>query len=160
VKRRQGASPSLRKVDSLLDELAFLSGFSNLGCTSTAPPRSRSRIAILRDLFRNLSPLEAKFMTQIILRDLRPVLYPVSETHTTGALLHYNTKAVHVLTKWEVMKAWHPAMPKIYRTRATFDEAAQTVGELIATQKEGKMSTIAPVLGVPIEVSHFPNKLP
>ncbi|KAF8586434.1 hypothetical protein K439DRAFT_1387139 [Ramaria rubella] len=149
--RRQGPSPGIQKIDNLLDELASLSGYSNLG--SHHLRSQRSRVTILRDLYLNLEPLESKFITQIILKDLRPVLYPLTDTHTTRALLHYKTNALHVLTKWEVMRAWHASMPRIYRARATFDEAASAVEMLLPThQISQEYDVFSPLLGVPIEI--------
>ncbi|KIJ55558.1 hypothetical protein M422DRAFT_240172 [Sphaerobolus stellatus SS14] len=147
---RQGTSPSLQHVDELLDELASLSGFSNLG--GSRKRIRRPRAAILRDIYANLDPREAKFMTQIILRDLRPVLYPLSETHTTRALLQYNTTSVQILTKWQVMKTWHTSMAKIYRARASFDEAANVVEALMSNQANATKHDFSPILGVQLEV--------
>jgi DNA ligase 4 len=151
LKPRRGKSPGIQAIDALLDELASLSAYSNLGCLRSQPRRSRA--SILRDLYLELDPLEAKFLTQIILKDLRPVLYPLTETHTTKALLHYNSNALHVLSKWEVMRAWHSCMPRIYRVRATLDEAARAAGELPPTGRlASDHDVFLPVLRIPIEV--------
>ena len=154
-KHRQGRSPSIQRIDALLDELATLSGYSNVGFFQPRP--HRTRISILRDLYLDLNPLEAKFITQIILKDLRPVLYPLTETHTTRALLHYKSNALHVLSKWEVMRAWHSCMPRIYRARATLDEASRAVETLSSlNQIPLDHDVFLPVLGVPIEVPQRP----
>jgi DNA ligase-4 len=138
-------------VDRLLDELASLSGYSNL--QNNFARSCRTRTAILRDLYRSLDPVEAKFMTQIILKDLRPVLYPLAETHTTKALLHYKSNATYMLTKWDVMGAWHPSMCKIYRVRSSLDETAEYVDALSSIQQENPpCDAFSPVLGIPIEV--------
>ncbi|KAF8513409.1 hypothetical protein BU17DRAFT_31851, partial [Hysterangium stoloniferum] len=144
-------SPTLEMVDQLLDELASLSDYSNL--LNNSEKSCRNRTAILKDLYHSLDPVEAKFMTQIILKDLRPVLYPLAETHTTKALLHYKSNATHMLTKWEVMRAWHPSMCNIYRARADLDEAAQQVEVLSPVQQGNSPSDpFLPTLGIPIEV--------
>ncbi|KAF8527280.1 hypothetical protein JB92DRAFT_2553330, partial [Gautieria morchelliformis] len=148
---RQGSSPSLQKIDTLLDELAALSGYSHLEGPRARPQRTRA--SILRDLYLDLDPLEAKFMTQIILKDLRPVLYPLAETHTTKSLLHYKSNALHVLSKWEVMSAWRSCMPRIYRVRATLDEAARAVETLPSMEQiSSDHEVFLPILGIPIEV--------
>lgn len=125
-----------------------MSGYSHSDIRETRD-QSRPRISVLKDIFANMSPSEAKFMTQIILKDLRPVLYPVCEINTTRALLHHKSNEMDFLTKWEVMRAWHPSMPKIYRLRATLDatcDALEDNGSQFVTK------VCSPVLGIPIEV--------
>lgn len=72
-----------------------------------------------------MSPEDASYLTQIILRDLRPLLYPLAETDSTAALTHYNTRAVTKLSKVEVMRAWDPSILRAYRVQADFDRAAE-----------------------------------
>lgn len=133
-------------VDLLLDELASLSGYSHSSVREKRD-KSRTRMSILKDIYLTMSPSEAKFMTQIILKDLRPVLYPIEETNTTRALLHHKSNETHYLTKWEVMHAWHPSMPTIYRLRATLDAASRAF-----ENDESQCNMYQPVLGIPVEV--------
>lgn len=92
-------------------------------------------------------------MTQIILKDMRPVLYPLVETHTTKALLQYRSNALRMLSKWEVMNAWHPCMSRIYRVRATLDDAARAIESLPSVARlASDHHVFSPVLGIPIEV--------
>lgn len=66
-------------------------------------------------------------MTQIILKDLRPLLYPLSEIHYTAALRNFNSASVKMLTKEDAMNAWDSSgrMLAIYRVRPLLDEAAR-----------------------------------
>lgn len=74
-----------------------------------------------------MSPYEAALLTQIILKDLRPLLYPQLETNTTTALKNYNTKAVKTLMKENAMRAWDLSnrMNRTYRARWDMDAAAK-----------------------------------
>ena len=81
----------------------------------------------MRTLYRQMSPLEAAVLTQIILKDLRPLLYPQLELDSTTALRDYNTKAVKILIKESAMRAWDLSnrMNKSYRMRWDLDDAAR-----------------------------------
>ncbi|EIN06045.1 DNA ligase/mRNA capping enzyme, partial [Punctularia strigosozonata HHB-11173 SS5] len=138
---------SIAEVDALLDELATTSAWS-ADCVRTAhsPSPRRTRSAILSDLFRDIPALDAAFLTQIILKDLRPLLYPLPETHTTVALRDYKSNALSILTREIAMKVWDPSgrMLKIYASRANLEEAAHAFdeGDLACT----------PVFGLPIQI--------
>ncbi|KII85754.1 hypothetical protein PLICRDRAFT_700571 [Plicaturopsis crispa FD-325 SS-3] len=141
---------SIADVDSLLDELASKSSFSDHSIRRQCPPTNRptrSRIKVLQELYHGLSPLEASFVTQIILKDLRPLLYPISETHYTIALNAYNTRSITALTKEDAMRAWDSTgnLQKIYRVRSRLDEAVKEF-------ETGENSVPTPVLGTPIEI--------
>ncbi|KAF9005904.1 ATP-dependent DNA ligase [Cyathus striatus] len=81
------SSVTIAQIDKLLDELASISKFSH---TSIQESHSggvrRQRAEIISSLFRKLSPMDAGFLTQIILKDLRPILYSISELHYSTAL--------------------------------------------------------------------------
>lgn len=119
---------SLADVEGLLDELASTSAFSDRTFRQSLPSVPRSRNTILRDIFCSVASLDAAFLTQIILKDIRPLLYPISETHYTRALTKYNTKAVMCLTKETAMMIWDPSgrMLRTYKVRANLYNAAQT----------------------------------
>jgi DNA ligase-4 len=85
---------------------------------------------ILKDLFENLSPWEGACMTQIILRDLRPLLYPPPSLSPTFALLHYTGAAYRQITPYDAMKAWDFRMPRIHARCSRLDEAAATLRDL------------------------------
>lgn len=93
-----------------------------------------------------MGPYSAAFLTQIILKDLRPLLYPLSETHYTTSLLRYNTNAVSMLTKEDVMKAWDKSgkLLRIYRLRASLEEAVRAY--------EDPNESVQPQLGTPLQV--------
>lgn len=147
------SSLSIAQVDDLLDELASNSGFSDVSIR-TKYPRGvrRGRLPLLKTLFRSLSPIDASFITHIILKDLRPVLYPLQETHYTTTLINYNTTSVRMLTKEHAMRAWDPtcSMLKAYFVRSTIDAAA-TCFELPPHQRGPNV----PRIGVPVEVTHY-----
>ncbi|KAF7977593.1 hypothetical protein HWV62_3192 [Athelia sp. TMB] len=140
---------SLADVERLLNELASTSAFSDRTFRQSLPSVPRSRNTILRDLYRSIPSLDAAFLTQIILKDIRPLLYPLSETHYTVALTKYNTKAVATLTKEAAMMIWDPSgrMLRTYKVRANLYDAART-WEL----EPENAYTPDPQLGSPIEI--------
>lgn len=89
-------------------------------------------------------------MTQIILKDLRPLLYPLPISRTTSSLLHYNANAFHELTIHEVMQIWDPRMLKIYRMRATVDAAAEALDNYVSGAPPSEI--FCPKFGVPVEI--------
>lgn len=140
---------SLQDINVLLDELASTSAFSDktfhADC-SLSPPRSKS--SILKSLFESLPALDAAYLTQIILKDLRPILYAPPVASTSRALLEYNTNSKSVLTKEQFMKTWDPSgsMLKMYRTRASITEAA------LCFEAGGAIAHPRPRWGVPVEI--------
>jgi len=116
---------TITQVDDLLSELAATSRYSDSSLRANYPIR-RTRVNILKRLFRQLSPQDAAFMTHIILKDLRPVLYPSPDVTYSISLLHFNTNAVKVLRKEHAIAAWDPTcyMHNLYRIRASLDEVA------------------------------------
>ncbi|KAI9618950.1 hypothetical protein H4Q26_012207 [Puccinia striiformis f. sp. tritici PST-130] len=126
-------SPTLAVVDRLLDELAVLSNWSNIGKHPFRKPYRRPTF-IFQDLYQSLSPREAAYMTQIILKDLR-------------------------ISPYWMMKAWHWAMPRIYRAKADFDTAAdlcerfpRDTKELPADLEQLLRSLTKPQLGTPVNI--------
>lgn len=89
-------------------------------------------------------------MTQIILKDLRPLLYPLPSTRSTLNLREFKSNAVHELTAQQAMRAWHPIMPKIYRVRASLDAAAEGVEHLANGAAFDEV--VRPQVGVQIEI--------
>ncbi|KAG8949876.1 hypothetical protein FRC04_008179 [Tulasnella sp. 424] len=144
-----GTEISLLEIDGLLDELAAHSPFSDVTVSSSAPP-PRSRKQILTDLYRTLTPQGAACMTQIILKDLRPLLYPLPSGRTTSSLLHYNASAFHELTIHETIQIWDPRMLKIYRMRATVDAAAEALDNYVSGTPASEV--FCPKFGVPVEI--------
>ncbi|KAG9312953.1 DNA ligase/mRNA capping enzyme [Chiua virens] len=142
---------SLQEVDSLLDELASTSIFSDKsfheGIAATSNNR-RSKPSILRSLYDSLPATDAAFLTQIILKDLRPLLYAPPSAATSHALLDYNTRSKQVLTREQFMKEWDPSgsMIKMYKVRANLDEAA------MGFEAGGTLVAAHPRWGVPVEI--------
>lgn len=93
--------------------------------------------------------MDASVLTQIILKDLRPLLYPLSEWHYSTALTKLNSASVKMLTKEHAMNAWDPskAMLRFYRVRCDIDQAAAFVD-----QPEHLRPRIGPILGSMIAV--------
>jgi DNA ligase 4 len=141
---------SIVDIDALLDELSSYSAFSHVSIRSfyTAETR-RDKLAIFRELYRSLSPIEASFLTQIILKDLRPLLYPLPQTHFTTALLRFNSASIEMLTKEHAMLTWDPSrwMLKMYRVRSNLDDVAAWF------KRAGSYPNVdTPQVGIPIEV--------
>lgn len=146
------SSLSLDEVDSLLDELASRSAYSDTSLRNRHRTTARPKLAVLRELYRSIPSLDASFLTQIILKDLRPILYPPPSTHYTTALKEFNSKARTMLTKEDAMKAWDPSrnLIRIYKVRSSFHEAAMEF------ENNTICSEASPQVGVPIEVSSSP----
>ena len=142
---------SLQEVDALLDELASTSLFSDKsfrdGNASTSNNK-RSKSSILRALYDSLPATDAAYLTQIILKDLRPLLYAPPSANTSRVLLAYNTRSKQVLTREQFMKEWDPSgsMIKMYKVRAKLDEAA------MGFEAGGTLVPAHPCWGVPVEV--------
>lgn len=142
---------SLARVDALLGELAAKSAFSDGTVRQSSTTSRRSREAILTDLYTALTPVECAVVTQIILKDLRPLLYPIpkSASHYASALLQYKSNAVEMLTKAAAMYAWDPSgrMAVIFRARANVEDAANAFERF--ANGEGMPEVTA---GMPIQV--------
>ncbi|KAH9893240.1 hypothetical protein C8Q73DRAFT_746032 [Cubamyces lactineus] len=142
---------SLARVDALLSELAAKSAFSDDTLRKSSSASRRSREAILAELYTALTPVECAVVTQIILKDLRPLLYPIpkSACHYTSALLQYKSNAVTMLTKAAAMYAWDPSgrMAVIFRVRANVEEAANAFESF--ANGEGMPEVTA---GMPIQI--------
>ena len=134
-------------VDDLLTELAATSAFSSPSIRQAS--RKRTRQQILQELYKDLQPLDAAIVTQIILKDLRPIIYPVKTTGDIESLINFNTKAIHCMTLTEAFKLWDPSntLVKCYKVRATLEDAIELFESPQARNPQ-------PTIGVPIEVRH------
>ncbi|KAF7309678.1 DNA-LIGASE-A3 domain-containing protein [Mycena indigotica] len=122
------SSLSMSEVDDLLDELAANSGFTDSALRTKYPPSNRrDRSTIIRLLYRSLPPSEAGWLTQMILKDLRPMLYPLQETHYSRALKTHNSVSVVELACKDAMKVWDPSLHMLhgYRLRSRLEDAAR-----------------------------------
>ena len=138
----------MAEIDALLTELASTCAFSSSVIREPGNRRRRPR-DILSDLYKPATPSSASLITQIILKDLRPLLYPLKEFHYTAQLLRYNSKAVCMLSKEDAMKVWDPSgrMLQAFRVRASLEEAANAL--------ESPDRFVQPEVGVPIPVSYY-----
>ncbi|KAG6844737.1 hypothetical protein H0H87_004069 [Tephrocybe sp. NHM501043] len=141
---------SISQVDELLDELSATSGYTDGSIRKKYPLiKRRKRLAIIKDLFRTLSPIDAGFLTQIILKDLRPLLYPLRETHYIASLLGHNTTSVRMLSKEDAMNVWDASkwMLNLYRVKSTFTEAANDF-----EKPPNERGRNVPKIGVPVVI--------
>lgn len=115
-------SPSISDVDNLLDELASTSEYSAFSLQFNNPS-ARTPQTILRQLYRLLSPSDASFVTQIILKDLRPLIYPLPTQHYTSALTSYNSNSIQPLSIQDAMRVWDISgqLLKAYRLNPVID---------------------------------------
>jgi DNA ligase-4 len=144
---------TIAEVDALLDELASKSGYTQASIRSKyTGTQRRPRKAIIRALFRQLSPEDASILVQIILKDLRPILYPLTEFHYTTALTRFDVASVKMLSKEHAMDIWDPSglFLRYYRVCADITEAAAFAD---SPKSEGRF--IGPTIGKPVAVSTF-----
>lgn len=136
-------------MDELLDELAATSAYSHESIHKKYPHAHRPKLDILKTLFRQLPPLETAFLTHIILKDLRPILYPFPDVNSSVALLNFNTNAIKMLTKQDVMTAWDSTgyMSRLHRIEADLD-AVSTAFELPHHAKPVPMPNIHSMIQV------------
>ncbi|KAH9933457.1 uncharacterized protein B0H18DRAFT_928466 [Fomitopsis serialis] len=154
-----GDELSVAEVDALLSTLACKSAFSADSVRQNAdistPLKDKSRTEIVRSLYSRLSAPEACVVTQIILKDIRPLLYPLpeDETHYTTLLIQYKSNALEQLSKFDAMRAWDSSgrMLSAYRVRACLDEAASAYEKAICAGKAGDV-LLAPQVGIPIQI--------
>jgi DNA ligase-4 len=128
----------------LLDELARLCRFSQLPSSPSDSPAGRSQLAILTDLYNLASPDAAAIITQIILKDMRPILNPIEVVHTTRNLLKQRAPS-NSLDVSEAMRIWDPELPRIYKICSNVTEAFRVI-------EDGVPPTLEPILGAPIQV--------
>ncbi|OSD05314.1 hypothetical protein PYCCODRAFT_1385066 [Trametes coccinea BRFM310] len=142
---------SLGAVDVLLSELAAACAFSADAVRQSRSGSRRSREAIISEIYTSLAPFECSVVTQVILKDLRPLLYPIpkSASHYTSALLRYKSNAVMMLSKEAAMHAWDPSgrFSVIFKTRANLADAADAFEGFV--NGEGLPQ---PTVGSPIQI--------
>ncbi|WRT69581.1 uncharacterized protein IL334_006570 [Kwoniella shivajii] len=150
----QKSTLSIRQLDALLDELAAPSPFSQL---SQLPSPCRSPQSILSILYResNMTPYALAVLTQVILRDLRPLLNPLPRLpvrNPTTMLRMKTTIRPDQLTLREAMIHWNKRMWEFYNGgRGDLDECADLVESL--DQGSWKEIIIAgPVIGTNVRI--------
>lgn len=134
----------------MLDELASTSEYSAFSLRSNNPTPRTPR-TILRQLYRSLSPSDASFVTQIILKDLRPLLYPLPSDHYTSALTSYNSNSAQPLSVEDAMRIWDVSgqLLKAYRLKPVIDSVT------IASEESVNLLGTVPVVGSFIQVIVF-----
>lgn len=139
-------------MDDLLEELASLSPFSHRSVRdhhSSSPKRDRR--SIIQDLYTNMIPKDAAYLTQIILKDLSPLLYPLSaesSAHYTAALKQGKSNEVHVLSRWEALRAYDTDG---FMTRAWGVRGLQGAAEAY----ENHEYVCGPMMGYQLQVSAY-----
>lgn len=153
--QRNGISAiTISEVDALLDQLAARSSWSQL---SQIPSDCPSQMAILQRLYRDsrLSPDALSVLTQIILRDLRPLLYPLPPRYAGNPeLLIHETiaSAPELLSAERAMFCWDPTMAKLYlEGKGNLDWCA-TAAEEIGMSEQRLVISPGPILGVNVKV--------
>lgn len=159
---------TISEVDMLLDQLAGWSSWSQL---SQVPSSLPTPMVILRQLFRDsrLSPLALSVLTQIILRDLRPLLCPLPPKGLGCPELLISekiTSAPEQLTLEMAMLSWDPAMAALYCDGKGDVDWCATMAE--AMRHDSTSITKGPILGVNVKASSLlvlrvvtsPNRYP
>ena len=136
---------SMSQIRTYLTELAANCSFSSPDVLKSSP-NPRGQRTILKDLYMHLSPASASIVTQIILKDLRPLLYPLHKIHYSTSLSKYKSNAVKMLTKEDAMMAWDPSgrMLRSFKVQGTLSS--------VTTLDEGREGVIAPQIGIPVSV--------
>jgi DNA ligase-4 len=150
---------TLAQVDALLDELASTSAFSQLSQTPS-DPRSQSQILNTFYRYSSLSAYAAAVLTQIILRDLRPLLCPVPRLpiRNPTAMLRLRSNAGPApLEQLDAMHVWDPRMRELYLSGlGSVDLCADIVESLGGESggpRSGKPEISGPAVGVNVPVS-------
>nr|GAT42989.1 predicted protein [Mycena chlorophos] len=138
---------TMAEVDLLLDELAAGSGFTDESVRKKLPGSRRPKTIIMRSLYRDLTPRSAAWLTQILLKDLRPMLYPLPATHYTAALISSTSFSFVELTKEDSMRAWDPTGRLLhnYRSRSRLDDA-------VSAFEAGEAIFFTPSIGQPVPI--------
>jgi DNA ligase-4 len=134
-------------MDSLLDELSMGSDFTCSSLRNTLHHQNRRSVRqILVALLEGTTPFEAAVIVQVILKDLRPLIYPIASNGTRSSLLDFKSNAIKPLEVTEAVWAWDPSgtFKRAYAVRATLDAAAE-VFEIGHAKTE-------PIVGVSIKV--------
>ncbi|KAG8827284.1 hypothetical protein FRC19_004490 [Serendipita sp. 401] len=138
---RPHSTKTIDDINVLLDELSQHSNYSE---TRTIEDGPRPRLDILRDLYTNVTPEEASLITQVILKDLRPILEPIGPAHTT-VNLSKRSNIDQRLTLRQALSVWDQRLSRLYRVCSSIKEAFSAL-------EHGTNSSLTPVVGVPVEI--------
>jgi DNA ligase-4 len=145
---------TIAEVDSLLDQLASLSAFSQL---SQPGPSTLSVTTILARLYRdsNLSPHALAVLSQIILRDLRPLLSPLPKLRVrnpTSLLRVKSTAGPEQLSLYDAMRCWNVRMLEMYKDgKGSLDYCA----DLVEGKGDVRKIPPGPIFGVDVPVGQL-----
>lgn len=136
-----------------MDELAAPSLYSQM---SQIPSQRASPHHILQRLLREslLSPFAMSVLIQIILRDLRPLLYPLPHMairHPTSLLRVKSTAAPEQLGAHTAMWCWDPVMAELYRDGKGNIDFCADMAESIALLNASVLPD-GPIVGVNVQV--------
>lgn len=148
---------TISEVDALLDQLAAWSSWSQL---SQAPLDRPSPMTILRRLYRDsrMSPHALAVLTQVILRDLRPLTCPLprlSFNRFDSLIMETITSAPEQLVLEKALHTWDPLMAKLYREGKGNIDWCATAAEETRAREEATDADIppGPILGINVKVS-------
>jgi DNA ligase 4 len=137
---------TLHDLEALLDQLARHCRFSQHAYISDESALQPVE-SILQDIYDSVTPEEASFITQVLLKDLRPLYYPLTLVHTTSNLLK-GKSTINEFKIYQAMKAWHPQLPSIYRVYADLDQSFDIL-------RNGIPAPYYPIVGTPVQVRFF-----
>ncbi|WWD04258.1 hypothetical protein V865_002326 [Kwoniella europaea PYCC6329] len=152
---------SIREIDILLDELASSSTFSRLSQDRDQTPTKsfkcrRSPQEILTVLYResNLTPFALSVLTQIILRDLRPLLNPLPKLSvrnpTTMLRMKSNTGPEQLSLK-DALCIWDKRLWGFYNGGlGNLDRCSDKLDNL--ENEHDRIVMIGPVLGINVKI--------
>jgi DNA ligase-4 len=155
---------SIRALNDLLDALSASNPFSQLSQPLASPLRFLSPERILKQLYRdsNLSAYALSVLTQIILRDLRPLMSPLPQLRVrnpTAMLRMKSTAGPAELGLLDAMGCWDGRMRKMYMGGCGDVDWCAAAAEAAAVGMEGVMDTRGdnmmlggPVVGVNVQV--------
>lgn len=146
---------TIQQVDSLLDALAAHSAYSAL---SQLPSQPKPQSSILEKLYRdsNLSPYALALLTQIILRDLRPLLNPLPQLparNPTAMLRLKSTAGPPALEVDAALKVWSEAAWGMYvGGRGDLDWCLDAAERGMVRDEVPVAEVAGPVIGVNVQV--------
>jgi DNA ligase-4 len=135
------------QVDELLDELASWSKYTYRPLRNAYATRTRSSVQqVMADLFENTTPFEAAVLVQVVLKDLRPLIYPLATTDTFASLVNFKSNAIKPLELHQAIKLWDPSgvMERALSARSSIEAASDVL--------ESGLQDVEPVVGMYIQV--------
>ncbi|GAA99432.1 uncharacterized protein L969DRAFT_86685 [Mixia osmundae IAM 14324] len=144
---------TLQHVCELLDELSW--NWCKPGHTEAS---RRKNLDIFKELIQTMTARQLAWIVQIMLKDLRPLLWPIPSADVSRALADYNQSSRSELQPHDAMRIWHWAMPDVYRVQADLQRAATLCERLSPDPEVGARNAklfvqlTSPELGQPVEI--------